>query len=99
MSSLSCELDCVRESSFTILINSSPIEWFSSTIGLCKGCILSLYLFVLLLEVLFRALKQEQRMIRLIGIGIDNAGNSVTRLLFANDCFIVFRVLYPKLKF
>lgn len=44
----------------TIIVNGSPTEWFSSTMGHQKECPLSPYLFIFVSEVLSRYLKSSR---------------------------------------
>ena len=47
---------CVHALFFAILINSTPMNFFHSTIGLHQDCPLSLYLFIICADALSRAL-------------------------------------------
>lgn len=49
-------MDYVEGSSYAILINRAPMGFFWLICGLCQGCPLSLYRFILCYDVLFHAL-------------------------------------------
>ena len=53
-------LACVRNPHFAVLINGSPTQWLKSTTSLRQGDPLSLYLFILGVEVFVWMIKLAQ---------------------------------------
>ena len=92
LDSLACEIQwvmqCVTTPSFFILINGSPYDFFSPERGIRQGNPLSLFLFILAVEVLARLINREASQHKIKGFQLALDLLPITHLLFANDLFI-----------
>lgn len=82
---------CVEDTHFSVLVNGSPTNWFSSKVGLRQGCPLSPYLFILCFDSLSRALKNAAEEGYIEGIRCGPGCPPVTHLLYAEDCLLTVR--------
>jgi hypothetical protein len=81
-------MSCVVSTSFSVLINGEPTDFFKSGRGLRQGCPLSPLLFVLVMEGLSLLLKESQREGKLIGIKVSRTIN-ILHILFVDDVIIM----------
>ena len=82
---------CIGTVSFSILINETPFGFFQSSRGLRQRDPLSLYLFVIVMEVLNSLLKRAKEGRFLLGwqlSGREGARVNITHLLFADDTLV-----------
>jgi len=82
---------CISSASFAILVNCSPIDFFSASRGLCQGDPISPLLFLLVMEVFTRMLLAATSAGLLSGflVGRRNVTTiNVSHLLFADDTII-----------
>ena len=82
---------CIYSAHFSILINGCPSGFFPSSRGLRQGDLLSLLLFVIVMEALSRLLDQAVREGLFLGFSVGTmAANPlmVSHLLFADDTLI-----------
>lgn len=82
---------CISTTSFSILLNGSPIGTFTSSCGLCQGDPLSHSLFIIGAEILTRLLHWEEQKTNLKGIQLNRGGPSFSHLLFADDLILLGR--------
>ena len=84
---------CITSSFFSILINGSPFGLFNLEHGLRQGDPLSLFLFILGLEVLSRLLIHQESQVLLKGIKIAQNCSSISHLLFADDLILFAKAI------
>jgi hypothetical protein len=80
-------MGCVTSANFVVLINGKPTYFFKSTRGLRQGCPLSPFLFLLVVEGLSRAIKEQVRENNLEGIPVAR-GINITHLMFVDDIIL-----------
>ena len=80
-------MSCVSTSSFAVLINGSPSNFFKVTRGIYQGCPLSPYLFLLIIEGLRRMLSQEKDTKKIKGIKVAGC-IFLNHTLFVDDVLI-----------
>jgi hypothetical protein len=78
---------CISSVQFSVLVNGSPSDFFSSSRGLRQGDPLSPLLFLLVMEVLSRMLRKmaEDGFLTGFSVGRDV---SISHLLFADDSIL-----------
>ncbi|CAN6690416.1 unnamed protein product [Malus baccata var. baccata] len=81
-------MNCVRTVQFAILLNGQPGNWFSPSCGLRQGDSLSLYLFIMVSDVLSRSIQRGVEDGRLGGILMHPRGPCISHLFFADDTLI-----------
>ena len=82
---------CVSTVRFSVLVNGSPVGFFSRYRGLRQGDPLSPLLFLLIMEVLSRILKktEEGGLIQGFHVGpVNSSGIHVSHLLFVDDTIL-----------
>jgi len=92
---------CVSSSSFAILVNGSPTDFFMPSRGLRQGDPLSPLLFLLIMEVLTRMIQAASSGGLILGFTIGRSGLSlsstkVSHLLFANDTIVFVIMIVSK---
>jgi len=80
-------MSCVTKVSFVMLINNMGLSFFKSVQGIHQGCPLSPYLFLLVANILSRALIEEKRVSYFQGI-ILGCHEHLTHLLFMENVLI-----------
>lgn len=83
---------CVSTTKFSILINGSPVGYFSSRRGLRQGDPLSPYLFLLVMEVLSQMIKTAVRSGWIKGFKMEgHSGNNIeiSHSLYADDTLLM----------
>ena len=78
----------VTSSSFSILVNGSPSEIFSSSRGLRQGDPLSSFLFIIMMEGLGRAIKQAKSPRKIKGLQLTDNGQTLTHQQFVDDTML-----------
>ncbi|XP_026439059.1 uncharacterized protein LOC113339223 [Papaver somniferum] len=81
---------CIKSAKFSILINGSPFGFFGAKRGLRQGCTISLYLFVLAMEMLSATLLKQVQ-IQKFGFHPRCKLTRLTHLCFADDVLIFFK--------
>lgn len=81
---------CVCGTLFALLINGHPTSWFSPTRGLCQGCLLSPYLFIIYFDVLSKFIHCAVQT-RLLRACIPRGGPAISHIFFIDDCILVAR--------
>jgi hypothetical protein len=82
---------CISSDQFSILVNGSPEDYFTSSKGLRQGDLLSPLLFLLVMEVLSRMLKKVESEGLIQGFsagGNANSGLRISHLLYADDTIL-----------
>eukprot|EP00253_Pinus_taeda_P012913 PITA_12913 len=86
--SLKCNNQAVTTTSFSILLNGAPSSTFIPSRGLRQGDLLSLFLFVLMMEGLGRAIKMANVEGQIQGIKLTPNGEANTHQQFADDTML-----------
>lgn len=81
-------LECICNSRFGILINGRRTIWIEASCGLCQGCPLSSYLFIMCSELLSNMLNRNKSRGLGIGVHICSGGNLICHLLYADDTLL-----------
>ncbi|XP_026416843.1 uncharacterized protein LOC113312295 [Papaver somniferum] len=81
-------LQCITTTSFFVLLNGVPSEFFFVTRGLRQGDPLSPYLFIICMEVLSKLLLKAEKDNLVSGIKVAKTAPSVSHLFFADDFFL-----------
>jgi hypothetical protein len=81
---------CVTTTNFSVLINGEVTKYFRSGRGLRRGCPLSLYLFILIMEVLSLMLKRSISEGKIAGIKVSKL-IKIVHLLFVDDVLLMTR--------
>ena len=82
---------CISTTKFSVLVNKAPARFFSSSKGLRQGNPLSLYLFVMGMEVLSVLIRKAVDGAFLSGCRIRGRGRmkmNISHLLFADDTIV-----------
>ncbi|XP_021749452.1 uncharacterized protein LOC110715189 [Chenopodium quinoa] len=82
---------CVTTMSYQILVNGTPSQPFRPKCGLRQGDPLSLYLFVLCMEISSLILRRDEQRGLFQGLKISCRAPSVSYLFFADDALLFFR--------
>ena len=77
-------MGCIQSSSFAVLVNGSPSNFFRPTRGLRQGYPLSRFLFLLIAEALRRLLYKEKEVRLIKGVKVSNQ-TDLTRVLFMDE--------------
>jgi hypothetical protein len=77
---------CVFTPTFVVLINGVASSFFKASQGLQKGCPMSPYLFLLVVEGLDRSLLEAQRIREVQGVHIER--KALSHLLFVDDVLL-----------
>ena len=83
--------ECISTTSFSILITSSPFGFFQLQRGLRQGDPLSLFLFIIAVEVLSKLLQKDEEINKLKGIKLAKGCQPISHLQFVDDLFIFGR--------
>jgi hypothetical protein len=81
-------MGCITSTTYAVLINGEPFDFFISGRGLRKGCPLSPLLFTLVMEGLSLAIKKKQSEGLVSGIKVSRLVR-IIHLLFADDLLIL----------
>ena len=81
-------MQCVTTPSFFILLNGNPYGFFRPERGIRQGNPLSLFLFILAVDVLARLINKEASQHKIKGFKLAPDLMPITHLQFANDLFI-----------
>ena len=89
---------CIRNASFSVLVNNVPGKPFSPSRGIRQGDPLSPYIFVIAMEYLARKLQAESLKPKSdIGIKLVPRSTSIPFLSFADDTLILAKANYKKI--
>ena len=77
-------MGCINTTSFVVMINGSPSNFFRPSRGLRQGCPLSPFLFLLISEALKKLLHREKEVKLIKGFKIANQ-IELTHVLFVDD--------------
>ncbi|XP_072061954.1 uncharacterized protein [Arachis hypogaea] len=83
-------MECVTSCSMSVLINGSPSKLFKMKRGLRQGDPLSLFLFVLVVDVLHRMLEEAVRNGRLSPLLVGRDHIELSHLQFADDTILFY---------
>jgi hypothetical protein len=81
-------MGCVTSANFDVLVNDSPAKFFKRYKGLRKGCLLSLLLFLLVVEGFSRMMKKASSEGKFSGIKVAKRV-AITHFLFVEDVVIL----------
>lgn len=81
-------MSCINIVQYSIILNGSLIEQFKPTRGLHQGDPISLYVFILCVEVLSRMLLREEELGNLQEIKIGKGVSGISHLLYADDILV-----------
>ena len=80
---------CISTPWIAPLINGRPSEFFQSTRGLRKGCPLSPFLYIIMVETLTRALEKQRKEINITRLRIEKRVKTINHSLFADDTLLL----------
>ena len=80
--------DLIISSSFSILVNGSPLETFTPSRHLRQGDPLSPFLFILMMEGLGRAIKDANDVGKVRGIQLSDNGQALTHQQFVGETML-----------
>jgi hypothetical protein len=80
---------CIGSPWISPLINGRPSQFFKASRGLCQGCPLSPFLYILLADSLSRKLEDERRKGRLSGLLIARGVKEINHSQFADDTLLL----------
>ena len=80
-------MGCLQSTSFSILINGSPTNFFLPTMGIRQGSPLSPFIFLLVVEELSRIIHNAKENREIKGIKVSTC-EEVTHTLFVDDVLI-----------
>ncbi|KAI9186851.1 hypothetical protein LWI28_021608 [Acer negundo] len=81
-------MDCISTTTLSFQLNGSDAVSLSPSKGLCQGCSLSPYLFLLCSEAFSSLIVNLERNGREIGIRSSRDSPLISHLLFADDCML-----------
>ena len=82
---------CISTIQFSVLINGFPVDFFGSSRGLRQGDLLSLMLFLIMMEVFSRMLRRVEGAGLIRGFNLEGkreGGERVSHLLFADNTIL-----------
>ena len=80
-------MGCLQSTSFVVLINGSPSNFFRPYRGLRDGCPLSPFIFLLVVEVLSQIIHNAKESRNIKGIKVSSS-EEVTHTLFVDDVLV-----------
>ncbi|CAL1360466.1 unnamed protein product [Linum trigynum] len=83
--------ECLRSSSFSVLMNGTPSSYFTASRGLCQGDPLSPLLFVLCTEGFAALIRKAIMEKKLEGLKVAPRAPRVSHLFFADDSYLFLR--------
>ena len=86
-------MECITTVSYSVLINGKPSPVFKPMLGIQQEDPLSLYIFILCIEVLSDLLLQAQEHRYCLGIKILRYASFISHLLFVDDSFFFLQHL------
>lgn len=75
-------MKCVSTVSFSLIINNRGTRWFKPSRGIRQGNLLSPYLFILCVEVLFAHISKSQDEAKIYGFKVSNKAHPISHLFF-----------------
>ena len=78
---------CIDKPWIAPLVNGRPTDFFKATRGLRQGCMISPFLYILMVESLSRKLLAEKEARYIPGIKIARGVDPINHALFADDCY------------
>ena len=88
----------VQSTSFVVLINGSPSNFFRSTRGLRQGCLLSPFLFLLIADALSRLIHHAKREGSYKGFKVTRY-EELSDILFVDDVLMMGEGTWENLKY
>ncbi|KAM1333385.1 hypothetical protein ACFX2F_009431 [Malus domestica] len=85
-------IGCVKSVDFAVILNRQPGRKFVPSMGIRQGDLLSLYLFLLVSEVLSRLIQVAIDKRELMGIYMNSGGLVISHIFFADDTLLFPRV-------
>jgi len=83
---------CIEAVEYSMLVNGKVTSQIIPVRGLRQGDSLSPYLFIIYVEGLSALIRKAEVRDQINGIKICNKAPIISHLLFADDCFLFFRV-------
>ncbi|XP_021865633.2 uncharacterized protein [Spinacia oleracea] len=84
-------MQCITTTSYSILINNEPSDFFKPKCGLRQGDPISPYIFILVMEVLSRMMLKLEATGQIKGIKFSRNSPSIPHLFFADDSLFCFK--------
>ncbi|GLJ39562.1 hypothetical protein SUGI_0808320 [Cryptomeria japonica] len=80
---------CISSTSFAVLVNGVPTDFFNASKGLCQGDPLSPFLFLMLAEVLSRSVQDRVSKGDIKGLQVSGGISNITHLQFVDDTLLL----------
>ncbi|XP_056691898.1 uncharacterized protein [Spinacia oleracea] len=84
-------MQCITTTSYSILINNEPSDFFKPQCGLRQGDPISPYIFILVMEVLSRMMLKLEATGQIKGIKFSRNSPSISHMFFADDSLFRFK--------
>ena len=90
-------MGCVKSASFVVLINGSPSNIFRASRGLRQGCLISPFLFLLIVDSLSRNIEHAKIEGSFKGVMVTNS-KELSHIMFVDDVVMMGEGTWENIK-